>query len=164
MKGDTMKDTYKNANAAEAFAVGFKRGGYVYGFLCDAAFALSYARTDKTSKKHGRKACLRLYITAAEQRRIEQDAKKYFPQMRLCTVEQFEAMKKPSENDGHVFERLIREKYHGTPCKCGGWWKTADFTLPEDFTYHTKEWKPRLIQAKFQGGTFCTAEECRKVK
>ena len=163
MKGDTMKHTYESKNAAEAFAVGFPRNGYIYGFICDAAFALSYAKADKTSKKHGRKSCLRLYITAAEQRRIEEDAK-YYPQMRLCTVEQFEAMKRPGENNGHVFERLMRNKYNGTACKRGGWWESADFILPEDFTYHSKTWRPRKIQAKFQGGTFCTAEECRKVR
>lgn len=161
---EMMRICEKN-NAADAFAVGFIYGGNIYGFLCDTAYALSLARRDKTSKKHGRKACLRLRFTADEKRELATE--EYFSdKRRLCTLAEFEAMKRDGENFGHVFERLMRDKYNGITCKRGGWWESADFNA--DCRYYSNSGKVILdwtnIQAKFDGGTFCTVDQCEALK
>lgn len=148
MKGDTMRNDYANNQKADLFGLGFEYRGYVYGFLADLACAMYHAKADKTSKKRGRISCLRLRISAADKAWYAEDMEP------LCTVEELEAMRKPGENRGHVFERLLREKYGATPCEARAWWQGADFILPAGDT----------IQAKFEGGTFCTAKQCREVR
>lgn len=164
MRTNTMKKVYANNNAADAFAIGFIYKGYVYGFLCDTAYALEHAQRDKTSKKHGRKACLRLRFTADAKRELTND---YFAEARkLCTVEQFKAQKNSGENNGHVFERLMREKHNGTACEHGAWYECADYNM--DYVIKGASGKTIVewhnIQAKFDGGTFCTAKQCEAVQ
>lgn len=149
MKGDTMRKDYAHNQKADLFGLGFEYNGYVYGFLADLTCAMHHAKADKTSKKRGRISCLRLRISA--------DDKDYYANddmEPLCTVAEFKAMRKPGENRGHVFERLLCEKYNATPCKIRAWWEGADFTLPAG----------DKVQAKFEGGTFCTAKQCRAIR
>lgn len=148
MKGDTMRKDYINNGTADAFALGFIYEGLVYMRLVRSYnHTMQYATYDKTSKKHGRLACLRFRPTAEQKK----DLVNNWTVSALCTIEQLDSNRKQGENRGHAFERLAREALGGLPCERRGWWEGADF-IAEDESY----------QAKFEGGTFCTAKQCRE--
>ena len=148
MKGDTMKHDYLHNQAAENLALGFIYNGLVYMKVTfSAGWALQFAKYDKTSKSHGRQACLRFKPTAIHKEYI---VKHFNPQV-LCTVEELDDEIMQGENRGHAFERLAREALGGWTCTPRGWWDGVDFVA-----------KGEGYQAKFEGGTFCTAKQCRE--
>lgn len=150
MKGDTMRKACIKHGAADAFALGIIYNHIVY-MRIEHAYnrALQYAVYDKTSKKHGRLACLRFRPTA-EQKKDLVNSWKVIP---LCTVDELDAERRNGENRGHAFERLARKALNGQTLAMRAWWEGADFTANGE-TY----------QAKLEGGTFCTAKQCRALR
>jgi len=150
MKGDTMRKDYINNGAADAFALGFTYNGLVYLRLTHSYnHALQYAVYDKTSKKHGRLACLRFRPTAEQKKDLVEN----WSVKALCTIAELDAERKHGENRGHAFERLARREFGAMPCIEREWWNGGDF-----MTWTT------IYQAKFEGGTFCTAKQCRALR
>lgn len=148
MKGDTMKHDYIINQVAENFAVGFSYKGLVYMVTTfSTSWVMQFSKYDKTSKSHGRQACLRFKPTAAQKEYII----KYFKPVVLCTIEELDDEILQGENKGHAFERLARKVLHGWACKPRGWWDGVDFVA-----------KGEGYQAKYEGGTFCTAKQCRE--
>jgi len=150
MKGDTMRKKYIGNGAADAFALGINRHGIVY-LRIEHTYnrTLSFAVYDKTSKKHGRRACLRFRPTAEQKKDLVYN----WRVIPLCTLEQLDAERREGENRGHAFERLAMRRLNGTPCERRAWWEGGDFVVNGE-TY----------QAKYEGGTFCTAKQCRAVR
>ena len=148
MKGDTMKHDYTTTQKADAFALGFVYNDKVYMQIvhsCD--FTMVFARYDKTSKSHGRVACLRFRPTAWQKKfMVEQWSAK-----EICSLAELDDEIMQGENRGHAFERLAREALRGWACTPRGWWDGVDFVA-----------KGEGYQAKFEGGTFCTAKQCRE--
>lgn len=148
MKGDTMRKDYINNGAADAFALGFIYKGLVYMRLTHSYNnTLKYSKYDKTSKKHGRLACLRFRPTAEQKKDLVENWNVKI----LCTIEELDAERKNGENRGHAFERLARRELGAMQCIEREWWNGGDF-----MTWTT------IYQAKFEGGTFCTAKQCRE--
>ena len=150
MKGDTMRKDYTSNGTADAFALGINHNGIVY-LRIERVYnrALSCAVYDKTSKKHGHVACLRFRPTAEQKK----DLVNNWRVIPLCTLEELDAERRENENRGHAFERLARQYLNGTPCERRAWWKGGDFAVDGE-----------IYQAKFEGGTFCTAKQCRALR
>lgn len=150
MKGDTMRKAYINKGAADAFALGIIYNNIVY-MRIERVYnkAMQYAVYDKTSKKHGRLACLRFCPTAEQKK----DLVNNWRMIPLCTIEELDAERRNGENRGHAFERLARENLNGETLHRRAWWEGADF-IANGETY----------QAKLEKGTFCTAKQCRALR
>ena len=148
MKGDTMRHDYIINGAADAFVLGIIYKGNVYMKISHSYnWALYYAKVDKTSKSHGQLACLRFRPTADQKKDIVEN----WGATLLCSLEELDDSVMLGENRGHAFERLAREALRGWACTRRGWWEGADFVAGAD-----------SYQAKFEGGTFCTAKQCRE--
>ena len=150
MKGDTMRKACINNGAADAFALGIIYNGIVY-MRIERVYnrVMQYAIYDKTSKKHGRLACLRFRPTAEQRKDLVNNWKVFA----LCTVEELDAKRLKGENRGHAFEKLARETLNGWTMDRRAWWEGADF-IANGETY----------QAKLEGGTFCTAKQCKALR
>lgn len=148
MKGDTMRHDYATTQRADALALGFIYNDKVYMQIVHSCnFAMSFARYDKTSKSHGRVACLRFRPTAWQKKfMVEQWSAK-----EICSLAELDAERRTDENRGHAFEKLARREIGAMQCIEREWWNGGDF-----MTLTT------IYQAKFEGGTFCTAKQCRE--
>lgn len=157
MKGDRMRQDYANNQASLHLLVGFDFHGLYYYAEATLGDFLIMAKYDKTSKSHGKKACLRFKPTAEQKKAMIEGGRigKYHCRKAvfLCTATEFKDKQIGRENKGQTFERLIKEMYYGEPCENRFWWNGADFRV----SWHT-------YQVKFENGTLCTAEQCRKVR
>lgn len=150
MKGDTMRKNYTNNQKANAFVLGFIYKDSVYIKIFQSCnFIMAFAKYDKTSKSHGRIPCLRFRPTAWQKKMLvdEWGAKEF------CTIAELDNQCSKEENRGHIFEKLARDEYKAFQCEKKEWWNGGDFVIDGN-----------IYQAKFEGGTFCTAKQCRALK
>lgn len=149
MKGDTMKKDYLNNQAADYMIVGFDYHGMTYYHKRRVSYFADMWKYDKTSKSHGRKACLRFKPTAEQKRRMIEDHAILYSE----TETFFRRERQEHENRGQTWERVNLEDYgeDATPCKNRAWWNGGDIKAYDEY----------IIQVKYEGGTICTAEQCR---
>lgn len=153
MKGDTMKQDYMNNQASTNIIVGFSYHGLYYYAEVSLRSFLKMSKYDKTSKSHGRKACLRFKPTVKQKEEMIKTYSCGGKTILLCTEADLQNKRIGRENRGQTFERLICEIYQGEPCINRFWWNGADFK---------KGWS--TYQVKLENGTLCTAEQCRKLR
>ena len=148
MKGNTMRKVYANNNAHDFVLLGFNYKGNWYATFSTTAEMLKESKYGKTSKSHGNKSCLRFRPSSAWKEYIINT--KRFITWNNCDII---AEAKDKENRGEAFERIMCQVLKANPCKKCVWYKGGDF-----------EYNDYIYQVKFENGTICTAEQCRKVR